>query len=114
MTNAIELAYGRNTIKFAWDADQFAVISADARSEQPLTDFAVAQAFDSPIGSPPLDEIIDSDDSVLLVVSDATRPTGSAQLVNLLVRRLLQIGVSPARMAAVGTVKFTRLVFSSL
>ncbi|HJT68391.1 MAG TPA: nickel-dependent lactate racemase [Pyrinomonadaceae bacterium] len=101
MTNAIELAYGRNTIKFAWDADRFAIISADARSGQPLTDFAVGQAFDSPIASPPLDEIIDSDDSVLLVVSDATRPTGSAQLVNLLVRRLLQIGVSPSRMAAI-------------
>ena len=101
MTNAIELAYGRNNIEFTWDADQFAVISSDEHSEEPLTDFQVGEAFDAPIGSPPLDEIIDSDDSVLLVVSDATRPTGSAQLVNLLVRRLIQIGVSPARMAVI-------------
>jgi nickel-dependent lactate racemase len=105
MTSAIELAYGRNAIKFTWDADQFALIapnaSSDQRSEQPLTDFAVGDAFDSPIGSPPLDEIIDSDDSVLLVVSDTTRPTGSAQLVNLLVRRLVQLGVSPSRIAVI-------------
>ena len=101
MTNAIELAYGRNTVKFTWDADQFDLITSDEHAEQPLTDFQVGEALDSPIGSPPLDEIIDSDDSVLLVVSDATRPTGSAQLVNLLVRRLVQIGVSPARMAVI-------------
>src|SRR5689334_12291202 len=101
MTNEIELAYGRSTVKFTRDADQFTLISSDGHSEQPLTDFAVGEAFDSPIGSPPLDEIIDSDDSILIVVSDATRPTGSAQLVNLLVRRLVQIGVSPSRMAVI-------------
>src|SRR5689334_10469085 len=101
MTNAIEHAYGRSTVKFTRDADQFALITSDQHTEQPLTDFAVGEAFDSPIGSPPLDEIIDSDDSILIVVSDATRPTGSAQLVNLLVRRLVQIGVSPSHMAVI-------------
>src|SRR5690242_11363722 len=101
MTNAIELAYGRSTVKFTWDAAQFALITSGQQTEQPLTDFAVGEAFDSPIGSPPLDEIIDSDDSVLIVVSDATRPTGSAQLVNLVVRRLVQIGVSPSRMGVI-------------
>jgi nickel-dependent lactate racemase len=101
MKTEIELAYGRNTVKFGWDADQFAVITSDVTSEQPLSDFEVGAALDAPIGSPPLDEIIDSDDSVLIVVSDATRPTGSAQIVNLLVRRLVQIGVSPSRMAVI-------------
>ena len=101
MTNAIELAYGRNAINFTWDADQFALISSAEHAAGPLTDFQIGAALDSAIGSPPLDEIIDTDDSVLLVVSDATRPTGSAQLVNLLVRRLVQIGVSPARMAVI-------------
>src|SRR4029079_18901370 len=42
-----------------------------------------------------------SDDSVLIVVSDATRATASAQVVNLLVRRLVQTGVSPSRMAVI-------------
>ena len=101
MNTQLELAYGRDTVKFSWDADQFAVISSDVTSEQPLSDFEVGAAIDAPIGSPPLDEIVNSDDSVLIVVSDATRPTGSAQIVNLLVRRLVQVGVSPSRMAVI-------------
>ncbi|HET7288293.1 MAG TPA: nickel-dependent lactate racemase, partial [Pyrinomonadaceae bacterium] len=59
------------------------------------SDFEVGAAFDS------VDEIAGADDSVLIVVSDATRATASAQVVNLLVRRLVQAGVSPARMAVI-------------
>ena len=66
-----------------------------------MSDFEVGAAFDSPIASPPLDEIAGSDDSVLIVVSDATRATASAQVVNLLVRRLVQAGVSPANIAII-------------
>ena len=101
MNSEIELAYGRNLVKFGWDADQFAVVASNDTSEKPLTDFEVGEAFDSPIESPPLDETVGSDDSVLFVVSDATRPTGSAQIVNLLVRRLVASGVSPSRMAVI-------------
>ena len=99
MSSEIELPYGRSGITFSWETDCFEVISDASASESPLTDFAVGAALDSPIGSPPLDEIVDSDDSVLIVVSDATRPTASAQIVNLLVRRLVQIGVLPAQIA---------------
>jgi nickel-dependent lactate racemase len=101
MSTEIELSYGRNTIKFSWEADRFTVISDASASETPLTDFDVGSALDSPIASPPLDEIVDSSDSVLIVVSDATRPTASAPIVNLLVRRLVQLGVSPAQVAII-------------
>jgi nickel-dependent lactate racemase len=101
MTTAIELSYGRSAVSFSWDRDRFAVVSNESASEATLTDFAVGAALDSPIASPPLDEIVDSSDSVLIVVSDATRPTASAQIVNLLVRRLVQIGVSPAQVAVI-------------
>src|SRR5687767_10634971 len=70
-------------------------------SDAPLSDFEVGAAFDAPIASRPLDEIAGSDDSVLIVVSDATRATASAQVVNLLVRRLVQAGVSPGRIAII-------------
>jgi lactate racemase len=100
-SNSIDLLYGQSAVNFQWDTDRFAVIEDGATTEQPLTDFEVGAALDMPVGSPPLDEIVDSDDSVLIVVSDATRPTASAQVVNLLVRRLVQIGVSPARMAVI-------------
>ncbi len=101
MSSEIELPYGRGAVTFGWETDRFAVISDASASEIPLTDFAVGAAFDSPIDSPPLDEIVDSSDSVLIVVSDATRPTASGQMVNLLARRLVQLGVSPAQMAVI-------------
>ena len=101
MTRAFDLAYGNGSIKFVDDEDRFSVISDESHSEVPLKDVAVGAAFDSPIGSRPLDEIVSSDDSVLLVVSDATRATASAQIVNLLVRRLVQTGVSPGNIAVI-------------
>ena len=97
----IELAYGRGSVKFAFDEDQFSVLTKTSASDTPLSDFEVGAAFDAPIASPPLDEIAGSDDSVLIVVSDATRATASAQVVNLLVRRLVQAGISPARIAII-------------
>ena len=100
-STSIDLRYGHSAVEFTLARDQFAVISEPGGSEQALTDFEVGAALDTAVGSPPLDEIIDGDDSVLLVVSDATRPTASAQVVNLLVRRLVQIGVSPARVAVI-------------
>ena len=101
MTRTFDLAYGHGSIKFVDDGDRFRVISDDSHAEPPLKDVAVGAAFDSPIGSRPLDEIVSSDDSVLLVVSDATRATASAQIVNLLVRRLVQTGVSPGNIAVI-------------
>ena len=83
MSSEIELPYGRSAVTFSWEADRFSIISDASASETPLTDFAAGAAFDAPLGSPPLDEIVDSNDSVLIVVSDATRPTASGQIVNL-------------------------------
>ena len=97
----IELAYGRRSLTFAYDDARFSVLGKDSARDAPLSDFDVGAAFDSPIASPPLEEIAGSEDSLLIVVSDATRATASAQVVNLLVRRLVQIGVSPARIAII-------------
>jgi len=97
----IELAYGRGSFEFSFDEARFSVVTSNRNHEAPLTDFQVGAAFDDPVASPPLDEFVDSDHSVLIVVSDATRATASAQIVNLLVRRLVQAGVSPARMAVI-------------
>lgn len=101
MTSAVDLPYGRGVVTFACDDGQFSMISGRDGSAEPMSDLAIGEALGSAIGSRPLDEIIDSNDSVLLVVSDATRATGSAQVVNLLVRRLVQIGVSPSQIAVI-------------
>lgn len=101
MTQNFDLAYGTGSIKFVADDDRFRLISDESSASSPLSDAQVGAAFDSPIGSPPLDEIVSGDDTVLLVVSDATRAIGSAQIVNLLVRRLVQTGVSPGNIAII-------------
>lgn len=97
----IQLSYGRESLDFEFDEGRFSVLTSVANGHTPLSDFEAGAAFDSSIASPPLDEIVSADDSVLIVVSDATRATASAQVVNLLVRRLVQAGVSPARMAVI-------------
>src|SRR5688572_26852775 len=101
MARTFDLSYGHGSLKFVDDEDRFRVISDDSCSEPPLKDVQIGAAFDAPIRSPPLDDIVSSDDSVLLVVSDATRATASAQIVNLLARRLVQNGVSPGNMAVI-------------
>lgn len=97
----IRLGYGRSSIGFAFDDSRFKVISDNAALKKPLTDVEIGAALDAPIGSPPLDEICSPSDNVLIVVSDATRATASAQVVNLLVRRIIQYGVSPANIAII-------------
>jgi lactate racemase len=91
----VTLGYGRESVAFAYDAARFRVLEAEAREVRPLTDVEIGAAIDAPVGSPPLEEIISPGETVLVVVSDATRASGSAQIVNLLVRRLIEAGVSP-------------------
>ena len=96
----IQLGYGRDAIDFDYDPARFEVLAPN-ESARPLTDGEIGAAFDDPAGSPPFEDVIDSEDSVLIVVSDATRATGSAQVVNLLVRRLIQAGVPPHEIAII-------------
>jgi nickel-dependent lactate racemase len=90
----IQLKYGRGAVPFEYDPDRFQVLAQET-DETPLTDAEIGAALDQPIDSPPLGEVVEAGDSVLLIVSDATRATGSAQVVNLLVRRLIESGVMP-------------------
>lgn len=96
----IQLGYGHSSLSFEYEPAKFEVL-APKDSSQPLTDGEIGAAIDNPIGSPRLEDQIDAGDSVLIVASDATRATGSAQIINLLVRRLIQFGVSPADIAVI-------------
>jgi nickel-dependent lactate racemase len=91
----IQLGYGRGTLASEFEGGRFEVLERDSPEERALTDAEVGAAIDDPIDSQPLEEIISPGESVLVVVSDATRATGSAQVVNLLVRRLIALGVAP-------------------
>ncbi|HZE73471.1 MAG TPA: nickel-dependent lactate racemase [Pyrinomonadaceae bacterium] len=91
----VSLAYGSRSLSFSFDEQYFQILGSEAHLT-PLSDPEIGAAIDSPIESPALEEIISAGDSVLIVVSDATRATGSSQSVNLLVRRLIQSGIQPA------------------
>ena len=67
----IELAYGSGTVQFSFDDDKFTILAPSPAEEQPLSDMEIGQALDSPIDSPPLEEVLASGQSVLIVVSDA-------------------------------------------
>ncbi|MGH9943096.1 MAG: nickel-dependent lactate racemase [Pyrinomonadaceae bacterium] len=91
-----ELAYGGGHISFEDTAGRFEVlVPAEASAERPLSDGELGALIDDPIDSQPLEDIISPGESVLVVVSDATRATASGQVINLLVRRLVQLGVAP-------------------
>ena len=97
----VQLGYGRSALSFTFDENRYNVLSQDRDGLRPLTDIEIGAALDAPIASQPLDEICSTSDSVLIVVSDATRATASAQVVNLLVRRLIQYGVLPGNIAII-------------
>lgn len=91
----LELAFGRGSFALSYDDQRFRVLSARGLQDQrPLSDVEIGAAIDAPIESPPLDEVISPGDSILIVVSDATRESGAAQISNLLVRRLIEQGVA--------------------
>ena len=93
---SIQLGYGRGSIPFNCDESRYRLLEPDERKQaQALSDAEIGARLDDPIASPPLEEIVSAGDSVLIVVSDATRATASAQVVNLVVRRLIAAGVSP-------------------
>jgi nickel-dependent lactate racemase len=97
----IQLGYGRGTQTFNFDDARFQVLETNPANEKPLSDVEIGAAFTNTIESPAIDDLFSAGDSVLIVVSDATRATGSAQIINLLVRRLIESGVAPPDIAII-------------
>ena len=97
----IELAYGSGALRFTFDESRYQVLSENTPARTPMTDLEIGEALSTPIASPPLEDLCSSGDSVLIIVSDATRASASAQVVHLLVRRLIQSGVSPSDIAII-------------
>lgn len=97
----ISLGYGSRTVTFDFHEQRFQIISRIPAAQKPLSDSEIGLALDAPIGSSLLEDLVSPGDSALIVVSDATRATGSPQIVNLLVRRLIQAGIPPARLAII-------------
>jgi nickel-dependent lactate racemase len=88
----IDLKYGRHAVPFEYADERFDVLRSTSGEKKPLSDVEIGDKLDQPIDSEALDDLIKPGESILIVVSDATRQTGSAQIVNLLVRRLIAAG----------------------
>jgi nickel-dependent lactate racemase len=97
----IQLGYGQTSIDFEYDPARFDVIAPKLNQSPQLAASEINAALDAPVDSSPLEELINAGDNVLIVVSDATRATGSAQIIHLLVRRLIQNGTAPGDIAII-------------
>jgi len=97
----IELGYGHGSIQFNYDSACFDILAPQVPPAQPLSDSEIGAALDAPIDSSPLEDLIAPGHTVLIVASDATRATGGAQIINLLVRRLIQNGIQPSDIAII-------------
>ncbi|GAC1398939.1 MAG: hypothetical protein NVSMB56_13920 [Pyrinomonadaceae bacterium] len=89
----INLAFGNSTLEFVFDEARFNVLTKEFGAKRALSDAEISAAFDIPIDSPPLEEIVSTNESVLIVVGNATRKQASASIVNMLVRRLVELGI---------------------
>src|SRR5687768_17737041 len=79
----MQLAYGSGTVNIVFAEDRFEVLAPNAAPREPLSDLQIGGTLDSPIDSPPLEELLTPGETVLIVASDATRATASAQVINL-------------------------------
>ena len=99
--STIQLGYGHTAIELDYDPTRFEILAPDETDSRPLSDVEVNAALDAPVESPPIEDLIAPGDTVLIVTSDATRATGSAQIINLLVRRLIENGIQPGDLAII-------------
>lgn len=90
----INLKYGKTEIPFAFDEGQFEVLGR-FESKSPLSDVEIGEKLEDPVDSKIIEELIKPNETVLIVVPDATRNVAAGQVVNLLVRRLIANGTMP-------------------
>lgn len=95
------LAYGTDEIEINQDLGDFEVLEPVSRNTAPLDDVEIGQRLEAPINSPSVEDLVGSDDRVLLVVPDGTRRSGAGAVANLLVRRLISSGIAPYNIASI-------------
>ena len=105
----IELRYGNSPINFEYDENRFQVLGSKSQ-ESILTDAEIGERLDNPIDSKPLEEIVSPNETVLIVVPDATRATASGQMTNLIVRRLIANGTQPHEITCIFSTGIHRAV----
>jgi lactate racemase len=95
----IELKYGHTTL--CCDLPQARILRPAAPIPQAPPEDLVRAALAAPIGSPPLKDIVQAGDSVVIVTSDITRYTGSEHYLPVLVEHLNGCGIRDEDMTVV-------------
>lgn len=90
----INLKYGHSEIPFEFDENRFEILGI-TESQKPLSDVEIGEKLETPIDSKTIEEIVQPNETVLIVVPDATQKIACGQVVNLLVRRLIAGGTMP-------------------
>lgn len=90
----VNLGYGAQQIPFRFDPQQFSLLARHDTTRAPLTDADLHAALEAPINSARLEELIKPDESVVIVVPDATRAACVDRIAPLLVERLNRHGLS--------------------
>lgn len=96
----IRLRYGRQAVEFNYDEARFQLLAPSA-VEGPLTDGEMSARLDQPFDAQPLEEIISPGESVLIVFANITRLSASGVVAQMLVRRLIQLGVAARDIRAI-------------
>lgn len=93
----IELKYGTTTQagRLPFPATQLSTRAAEAGDAEAL----VRRALAAPLGSPPLEQLIRPNETVVIVTSDITRYTGSEIYLPILVEELNRTGVADAQIS---------------
>lgn len=108
----INLRYGKDVFPFDYDENLFDVLGEE-NQETALTDVEISAAFDNPVDSKTIEEIVQPNETVLFAVPDATRQSAAGQIVNLLVRRLISNGTLPFEIACIFATGIHRAVTES-
>lgn len=90
----LQLKYG--TGAFSCDLPEARVLQADCLPVAEDAERLVERALESPIGTPPLAEIVTAGEKVVIVTSDITRYTGSEVYLPLLLNHLNLLGIPDA------------------
>jgi lactate racemase len=98
-TCQVSLGYGLRRIPFRFDPEQFTVLIPEDAEREPITDAELSALISTPIGSPPLEEIVGRNDRVVVVIPDATRAAGVNRVAPRLFSRLLERGVARDRIS---------------
>ncbi|GFN23152.1 nickel-dependent lactate racemase [Thermanaeromonas sp. C210] len=94
MSRRFRLPYGRDSYQeLIVEEANFAGLLHHREAGPPLDEVGLRRAFASPVGTPPLRELVRKGDRVAIVTSDITRPCPSKVLLPLILEELQEAGI---------------------